>query len=326
MKNVLADIKSKNFKQAYLFFGDEIYLKLQYKRRLLKALNPEDDTMNFAMFEGKSIDVRDIISMADTMPFFADYRVILIQDSGLFKSANDEIIEYFKNGPTDTTIFVFVEENVDKRSRFYKTISGYGRTVEFTSQDENTLKNWIARVLAENGHKITVSNANYFLAKTGNDMSNISTELEKLISYVADREEIRREDIDSVVTTLASDHVFDMIDAIALKQQNKALDLYYELVSIKKESLGILALLARHFNKLLQAKDLKKRGYNNNDIAKKISINSYYIGKYIDQATRFKSSMLIDALEDCADMEDKVKKGLLQDKLAVEMLICKYSV
>ena len=70
LKNIQEDIKTGKFKQAYLLYGGETYLKQQYKRNLLKALNPEDDTMNFARYEGKGIDVREVLSLCDTMPFF----------------------------------------------------------------------------------------------------------------------------------------------------------------------------------------------------------------------------------------------------------------
>ena len=60
MKNIQEDIRSGKFKQAYLLYGEEAYLKQQYKRNLVKALNPEEDTMNFARYEGKGIDVREL--------------------------------------------------------------------------------------------------------------------------------------------------------------------------------------------------------------------------------------------------------------------------
>ena len=75
MKNIQEDIRSGKFKQAYLLYGEEAYLKQQYKRNLVKALNPEEDTMNFARYEGKGIDVRELISLCDTMPFFAERRI-----------------------------------------------------------------------------------------------------------------------------------------------------------------------------------------------------------------------------------------------------------
>ena len=59
MKNIQEDIKSGNFKPAYLLYGAEAYLKQQYKHNLVKALNPDGDTMNFTRFEGKGIEGGD---------------------------------------------------------------------------------------------------------------------------------------------------------------------------------------------------------------------------------------------------------------------------
>ena len=75
MKNIQEDIKTGNFKQAYLLYGEEAYLKQQYKHKLVQALNPEDDTMNFNHYEGRNIDVKELIDLCETMPFFADREI-----------------------------------------------------------------------------------------------------------------------------------------------------------------------------------------------------------------------------------------------------------
>ena len=85
MKTIDEHIKTGQFKNAYLLYGDEDYLKKQYRDKLIKALLSEGDTMNFAKFEGKDISVGEVIDLAETLPFFADRRVILISDSGFFK-------------------------------------------------------------------------------------------------------------------------------------------------------------------------------------------------------------------------------------------------
>ena len=61
VKNLQEDIKTGKFKNAYLLFGEEAYLKIQYKEKLIHALNPDDDTMNFTKYEGKGIEVREMI-------------------------------------------------------------------------------------------------------------------------------------------------------------------------------------------------------------------------------------------------------------------------
>lgn len=148
VKNLQEDIKTGKFKNAYLLFGEEAYLKIQYKEKLIHALNPDDDTMNFTKYEGKGIEVREMIDLCETMPFFADHRVVLVENSGFFKNKCDELADYMKTLP-DYLRLVFVEEEVDKRSRMYKAVKNCGRIVEFAKQDEKTLMRWAGRYSGE---------------------------------------------------------------------------------------------------------------------------------------------------------------------------------
>ena len=64
MKSLNEDLKTGQFKQIYLLYGQEAYLKKQYKERFIKAMIPEGDTMNFASYEGKNTDVKEVIDLA----------------------------------------------------------------------------------------------------------------------------------------------------------------------------------------------------------------------------------------------------------------------
>ena len=98
MKKLAQDIKSGNFKNAYLICGVEEYLKLNYKNQLIKAIAGED-TMNLALYEGKNIDVNEVIDNAETFPFFAKYRLIVLEQSGLFKTGGEQLAEYMDKIP-----------------------------------------------------------------------------------------------------------------------------------------------------------------------------------------------------------------------------------
>ena len=218
VKNLQEDIKTGKFKNAYLLFGEEAYLKIQYKEKLIHALNPDDDTMNFTKYEGKGIEVREMIDLCETMPFFADHRVVLVENSGFFKNKCDELADYMKTLP-DYLRLVFVEEEVDKRSRMYKAVKNCGRIVEFAKQDEKTLMRWAAGILAREGRKITTRDMELFLTKTGTDMGNIRMELEKLITYTMGQDIVTREDIEEICTTRTENKIFDMVRAVTERNQ-----------------------------------------------------------------------------------------------------------
>ena len=320
MQKINEDIKTGQLKQAYLLYGEEAYLRKQYKDKLKAALCADGDTMNFHYYDGKEVHIPQIIDLAETLPFLARRRVVFIENSGLFKHGGEELAEYLKT-PCDTAFFVFIEAEVDKRSKLYKAVSALGSCVEFAVQDEDTLKRWILGLIKKEGKQITAQRLAYLIAKTGTDMENIRMELEKLFCYCMDRDAIQPEDIDAVCVTRISSHIFDMINAIADKQQKKALELYYELLALKEPPMRILFLIARQCNMLLQVKELKKKGYDNKRIGEKIGLPGFIAGKYVAQAARFKTSELRRAVERCVEAEEAVKTGRMNDVMSVEILI-----
>lgn len=324
MKSLNEDIKTGSFKPVYLLFGEEDYLKNQYKNRLRKAILPEDDTMNFSSFEGKGTDVRQLIDQAETLPFFADHRMILVEQSGFFKNASPELAEYIPQIPAET-ILVFVEKDVDKRGKLYKAVQKRGRAVELGRQDEKTLQSWVRGMLKKEKRAITRDALALFLEKAGNDMENIANELEKLLTYTYGKEAVEYGDVEEICTVTTESRVFDMIRAVAEKKQKQALDLYYDLLSLKEPPMRILFLIARQFNQMMQIKDLRERGYGASEIASKAGIAPFIVKKSLAQSAQFEMDELCRAVKDCVEAEEAVKTGRLGDSLAVEMVIVKYS-
>ena len=119
MQTLNQDIKERSFRPVYLLYGEETFLVNSYKNRLKEAVLG-DDTMNFSRYEGKGIDVSELIRQADTMPFFAEKRLILVEDSGFFKASSEELASYLPSMP-DTTCIIFAESQVDKRNRLWDT-------------------------------------------------------------------------------------------------------------------------------------------------------------------------------------------------------------
>ncbi len=319
MQTLNQDIKTGEFKQIYLLYGEEAFLKNSYKNRLKEAIIG-DDTMNFARFEGKGLDVDELIRLADTMPFFAERRLILVEDSGFFKSASDALVQYLPSMP-DTTILLFVETEVDKRNRLYKKVKDMGYAAELNRQDSAQLARWAGGILTREQKKITKHTMELFLSMAGDDMENIRMELEKLISYTLGREIITDEDVLAVCTVQVTNRIFEMVSAIVSRQPRKAMDLYEDLLTLKEPPMRILFLIARQFNQLLQVKDLMGKGMDKGTIASKLKMQPFVVGKTMPQARQFGREQILSYVEFCVETEEAVKSGRLQDRLAVELLI-----
>lgn len=324
MKMLTEDIKNKSFKTSYLLCGEEAYLRTQYRNRLMNALSDPQDTMNVSRFQGKGIRPEELIDLAETLPFFASRRVILVEDSGFFKGKCDLLADYLPTMP-DTSCLIFVETETDKRSRLYKTVKNQGRVVEFQTQDEATLTKWILGILKREGRQISRQALALFLERTGTDMEHISRELEKLLCYTHGREAITPQDVEEICTVFISNQIFDMIRAIAEKKQKQALNLYYDLLALKEPPMRILFLIARQFQQLLLVKSLMAKGLDRGAIASKAQMAPFVAGRCMSQSRSFSMEQLKTAVKDCVEAEEAVKTGRMNDVLSVELLILKYS-
>lgn len=324
MRIINEDIKAGKYKRAYLLYGEEDYLKKQYKDKLKEAITL-GDTMNYGYFEGKGIDVNSLIEMSETMPFFADYRLVVVENSGFFKGANERMAEYMEKIP-ESTVMVFVESEVDKRGKLYKRVKEKGHECEMTVQTPAVLEKWILGILGREGKRITKEAIDYFLSISGSDMTNIYGELEKLICYCMDKEAIDVADIKEITTEQISAKIFDMIDALGYKNQKRSLDIYYDLINTKEPPMRILFMLTRQFNIMLQVKELKEQGMGQKDIASRLSMQPFIVGKAMKQTGNFKGTTLRAAIHEAVDMEKNIKSGNMDEKMGVEMLLIKYSI
>ena len=324
MQQLLEDIKNRQFRQVYLLYGQEAYLKNQYRDKLKEALVQDGDTMNFTVFKGKNSNPGEIIDLAETMPFLAERRVILIEDSGFFKKGGEQLADYLKE-PASTVCILFSESEVDKRNKLFKAVKDNGCAVEFATEDETTLKRWVLGRIKKENKVISSASLDFFLQKTGSDMENISREMEKLFCYTLKKDTITEEDIEAVCTHQVTSQIFDMVESIAMGRQQQALKLYYDLLALKEPPMRILFLIGRQFNLLLQVKELKAKGCDNRKIGEKTGLHSFIAGKYVSQAARFKKEELREALEACVSTDEAVKSGRLNDTMGVELLIVRYS-
>lgn len=323
MKILSQHMKSGQFKSVYLIYGEEDYLRKQYKDRMREALIG-DDTMNYNYYEGKGISVKELIDVSETLPFFNERRLILVENSGFFSSSQEELAGYLKEKP-ETTCFLFVEKDVDKRNKLFKTVSALGYAANMTAPDERTLIRWISGILKKEQRFMREDAMRHFLERIDTDMENIRRELDKLVVYTDGAQEITVGDIDEVCTVYTESQVFDMVRSVAEKQQSKALELYYDLIAQKEAPMRILYWITRQFNQLYQIKDLQSKGYPDHVIAERMGVRDFVVRKNKTLCQRFSLEELRKSIQICVEREEDVKTGRLNDRMAVELLIIQFS-
>lgn len=315
-------MKEKVFSHFYLFYGEESYLIRYYKKELIKSILGEVGGMNFSSFEGKNINLKEIIGLSATLPFFSDYRVILIEHSDLFSSQN-ELTEFLSTFP-ESTILIFTEETVDKRTKLFKELSKQGLVLSFPREKAETLIHWVISYLKKNHTLISKVDASYLIFRVGESMELLSQEMEKLISFAFEKKDISKEDIDLICPETLQDKIFKLMDSIGRKDRKEALNYYYDLLDLKEPMLRILSLIERHFHILLIAKKLKEEG-SPRELTDLLKLHPFVAKNYLSMSDNFSLSTLETALDYSISLDRDIKTGAINDKVAVEHLILKYT-
>lgn len=322
MKEIRRQIKEQEFHKVYLLTGDESYLILQAKELLIHALVAEGDEMNYTVFEESKIDMQQLGELAMTYPLFAAKRVILLDRTGILKSGKDALIEIFQSLP-ETTCMIICEPEVDKRSKAYKWIKKNGYVGEFLKKDqtEKVLMRWVAALLAKEKKRIRESDVRFFLERVGDDMFQIKNETDKLISYVGERPEITREDIEEITSGEVQNKIFDLVAAIAEGDKRRALSYYDDLLLLKEPSMRILFLIARQYRILLLIADMRGRHKPDKDIAQAAGIPVFAIRKNAAQLRGYTVKTLEHCISSCIQIEEEIKTGRISDQIGLETLI-----
>ena len=116
-----------------------------------------------------------------------------------------------------------------------------------------------------------------------------------------------------------------MVRAVTEKNQKRALDLYYDLLTLKEPPMRILFLLAKQFRQLLLVKEYAEEGIPQPVMASRLGVPSFVVKNIAVCARSYRIGELRQAVTDFVDAEEAVKTGRLQDVLSVELLIVKYS-
>ncbi len=323
MKILNNHIQTGTFSGYYLLYGEEEYLKRYYKDRLTAGIlkGSTDGNINYRYYAGDSADEDIIAEQAKLAPFFADSFLIVVEDSGLFKRAGS--LDKKLEKKADSTIIIFVESEIDKRNSLFKFIKATGTVCEINHKSDADLIPWIASYLKKHDCMITGRAAKLIIAKAGTDMQMLINEMDKLIAYAGEKKQIDTEEVENICTSLLSNRIFTMMDYIVSGKQKEALLLYKDLVAMKESPLSILFLLTRHYNILMNIKELA--GDSDAVIAKTLSVPAFSVKKYKSQASAYTKKQLYDILNECVSTEESIKCGTLAPQIGTEMQIIKLS-
>ncbi|WP_410496867.1 DNA polymerase III subunit delta [Cellulosilyticum sp. ST5] len=309
---------------CYLLLGEDSWSKGQYIEKVKKeVLASGNEMMNFYEAQDKEVIVSQVQDAVDTLPFFAEQKLILLKETGLFKTGKKEETEKFETLVAhipDYVVLLIDEKEVDKRNKLYKTMKAKAQIVEFHFPGEEAVYQFLKNACKEKRLSSDEMTLRYFIQKMPEDMAYLLGEWEKLISYVQDGV-ITKEAINEICIFSLETRVFEMVKKIVNHEGNEALEIYSRMIQSKESPIGILVLIARQFRMMYQVKYLLANRSPLKEISAETKLPFFVVKEMSEQVQHYQFKQLEDILEACLNTDEAIKTGKMESSKCVEMLI-----
>ena len=294
---------------CYLY-GEESFLIDRITRQLLdKAIDPSLKDFNFNVFFGNESRGTDIVDAAQTLPMFAERRAVLVKRADQLKAeALDALLAYVRN-PAETTCLIFNGVKIDQRKKLFLELKKQGALVEYKRMYDNKLPAFIQSEAQAQGKQIESAAAEMLAFLIGNDLRELSSQMEKLALYAGDRSRITLDDVRAVASSSKAFTVFELAGYLGTKELENALKSLDTLFRNGEETPMMVGALARHFRQLWRVRELVEAKASTADISRSVGINTYFISEYLQQAKNFTRNELQSIFQELLNCDVASKSG-----------------
>ncbi|MBR6523090.1 MAG: DNA polymerase III subunit delta [Clostridia bacterium] len=322
-KLIKEKISAADFKGLFLFTGEEDFARKAATDAFIKHFEKDPlFQLNMHIFDGKETPAEKISQAAEALPVMSEEKLIVVKNSGIFKSASESqkkiFTELFDNLP-DFLSIVFDEDEIDGRSGLLKKAKTAGIFAEFKYKTHAELVTYCGKAFAKAGISVTPDVLSKFVFSCDEGLTSVNAEMDKLIAFAMDKKEVTEDDVDAIVKKSLKSRVFEMLDAMIEGRANLVLPMLEEMKILKEAPVKILVLIGRQACMLGKTRVLLDAG--SNDIAAQLGLKPFIAQKYIAQARRLTADRAKNLIDKCLAADYSIKSGETTDWAALELLV-----
>ena len=322
-KDLTQALKKGQIEPVYFLFGPETYLRDEAARMisdeamrgtLLREFN--DSTFNLT-----SDDARDAIAAAEQLPMMSQRRVVRIKNLGKLKEADEEVLLNYVNRPVDTSVVIFITEEIDKRKKLAKVLMA-GAAFEFQSLKLNELQAWIRSYLKNLTAEIEPQALQRILETVTSDLHTLANELNKLAAAALPSGRITTELVQTLVGRSREHMNWELSDHIISRNRKGALKTLKDLLDDGVEPLLLIGLIAGTYRRMALAKALLSQGASPATIFSEVRMPPFKQRDYLAMLNRVDFERLARTIRRVAETDLAIKTSKATPRMQVEMLVC----
>jgi DNA polymerase III subunit delta len=316
-------LKQGEPKPLYLLFGAETYLR-DLAARAIADISLKGAALrefNEASYSLTSTDVQQAIAAAEQLPMMSSRRVVEIRDFGKLREADEEALMRYITRPVESSIVIFVADDLDKRRKLSKTLLDVCVGVEFASLSDTELAEWAKKRLKDLKVQTDERTLHQIVALVGSDVRTLSNEIEKLATAALGSGLINMEMVDALVGRSRELSNFELADHLIAKNRKRALQTLQRLLDDGAEPVMLIGLIGSNYRRLALAKELMAKGAANQEVYRQVGIFGRR-EEFLATARRSDARVLAHSIQRIAAADLAIKTSQATPRLQLELLIC----
>ncbi len=293
---LIEKLEKGRLSNLYLFYGEDAYLKDEAVKRVTTAM-PANRDFNYDLLYGSSTTAEEILGIAQTLPVFSDWRLIIVKEVDRIPDSELESLLPYINNPSPSTCLIFVGEKADMRKRFFSKLKEKAVVIQFYTLFEGQIAGWIKFRAKELGFMISDEAIEILKEEVGNSLGTLDNEILKLSIYAAGKGIIEEGDVIEVVGDSKTHTIFNLTEAIGEKKAETAIRIFRKILNEGEEPPKILFMITWQIRRLHRALELKEAGFSQDEIRKRTGIIPRYFGNFMGQLKKHTLNGLTDAFK-----------------------------
>lgn len=292
---------------AYLIVGADELKRDAAVRRLRSRVPADMADFNLDELDGASLEEPgQLISSAQTMPFCADFRLVIVNGAGeLAKPVSEAVVSYLAD-PNPQCVLCLVAEKLAKNTRLYKAVAKVG---PHSVIDCAPLKRWelppyVVKLAQKRGLSMDNAAAQELVERVGESTVALDNQIATLAQLVGDAGRITLADVEANVAQIAEVSPWAFADAVCERNAPRAMEM---LNLMKAPSLVFLhSVLVGRLRELICAKSLDARGAASG-LARELGRQSWQVKNHVRWSRTFGEEELVELLGQAAVCERALK-------------------
>lgn len=291
-------------------------LAQEYFKKIYVANKVSVDLLNMMEFDAREADIDQIIDYCKTTPFFAEKKIVILKypifltgqkDCKDYTSFIEGLKKYLENENPTTLFIIYANyESLDERKSIVKWLKENTRFKKVEPPNKTQLINIVSKILEAKNSSMSFSDIEYLIDRVGNNLTDVSSELEKLATYKKGGP-ITKKDMEEFIVFDINSRIFELSNAILNKDVALSITLYEQLLNEGEEPIVLISILASQIRIALLCKNYLKQRLSKQDIVKKLKVHPYKVDLALK--LNFTTEDLKDTLLKLADLDFKIKTG-----------------